>query len=158
QYIDVVPMQDVVVSREMLRDWGRRARERWSTTNAFEKDLNEKLVLADNGELFPGSLYLMPLVQPMESTLVDYADAPVLILDEPEVFDELQQKFFTALEQRYEQTQNAGGVALPPHEIFVSPEQFRTMASAQRRVILEELGASGASFFVKGQPSEKFHG
>src|SRR5439155_24800782 len=42
--------------------------------------------------------------------------------------------------------------------IFISPEQLRSVVSAQKRVKLEELGATGASFFVKGQPSEKFHG
>src|SRR5205809_7314574 len=120
QRIDLLPMQDSVISREMLRDWGGRARQRWSE-DIFQKDLNEKLVFADNGEFFPGAPYLMPIVQPMESTLLDYADPAVLILDEPEVLDEAHQKFFSALEQRFEQTQDGGGVALPPNEIFVSP-------------------------------------
>jgi transcription-repair coupling factor (superfamily II helicase) len=158
QHIDVLPMQDIVISREMLRDWGARARQRWSDDDAFQKDLNEKLVFADNGELFPGASYLMPIVQPMESTLFDYADSPVLILDEPEVLEDAHQKFFDALEQRFEQTARAGGVALPAGDIFLSPEDMRGLAYRHRRVSLEELGATGASFFVKGQPSEKFHG
>ena len=54
-------MQDVVISREMLREWGGRARQRWSD-EAFEKDLNEKLVFADNGEFFPGAPFLIPMV------------------------------------------------------------------------------------------------
>src|SRR5262249_31232813 len=149
QHIDIVPMQDVVVSREMLRQWGALARQKW-VTRELEKDLNEKLMFADNGEMFPGALYLMPIVQPLESTLLDYADSAVLVLDEPEVLDETHDKFFTALEQRFAQTQNAGGIALPPNEIFVSPEDFRSLASRHRRLALEELGATGASFFVKG--------
>src|SRR6266699_6090736 len=157
QHVDLLPMQDVVISREMLRDWGARARERWDD-GTFRKDLNDKLVFADNGEFFPGAAYLMPIIQPMESTLLDYAEPAVLILDEPEVLEESHYKFFTALEQRFEQTQNAGGVVLPPREIFLSPEDFLVRASAERRVQLEELGASGSSFLVRGQPPEKFHG
>jgi transcription-repair coupling factor (superfamily II helicase) len=157
QYIDILPMQDIVISREMLRTWSGRARERWSD-ESFEKDLNEKLVFADNGEFFPGAPYLMPIVQPMEVTLFDYAESAVLILDEPEVLHETYEKFFAALGQRFEQTTNAGGVALPPQEIFIAPEEFRNRASQYRRVNLEELGASGSSFFVRGQPGEKFHG
>src|SRR6516225_8883842 len=84
QHIDLLPMQDVVITREMLRDWGGRARQRWSD-ETYQKDMNEKLVFADNGEFFPGASYLMPIVQPMESTLFDYAESAVLILDEPEV-------------------------------------------------------------------------
>src|SRR5438094_3012451 len=157
QRIDRLPMQDAVISREMLREWGARARERWDD-GAFRKDLNDKLVFADNGEFFPGAAYLMPIIQPMESTLLDYAESAVLILDEPEVLEESHHKFFTALEQRFEQTQNAGGVGLAPHEIFLSPGALRALAAPNRRVNLEELGATGSSFFVKGQPSERFHG
>ncbi|HYR44143.1 MAG TPA: transcription-repair coupling factor, partial [Terriglobia bacterium] len=115
-------------------------------------------MFADNGEFFPGAPYLMPIVQPMEFTLFDYAESAVLILDEPEVLPETYQKFFAALQQRFEQTTNAGGVALPPQEIVIAPEEFRNRASQYRRVNLEELGASGSSFFVRGQPGEKFHG
>jgi transcription-repair coupling factor (superfamily II helicase) len=157
RHIDILPMQDIVISREMIREWGARARRRW-TDEGYQKDINEKLVFADNGELFPGALTLMPLVQPMESTLLDYADSAVLILDEPEVLEEVHQKFFDALNQRFEQTQNAGGIALTPGEIFVSPDELRAVAERNRRVKLEELGATGASFFVKGQPGERFHG
>jgi transcription-repair coupling factor (superfamily II helicase) len=157
QRINILPMQDVVISREILREWGAKARQRWSD-DAYQKDLNEKLVFADNGELFAGAPYLLPVVQPMESTLLDYADSPVLVVDEPEVVDEAHQKFFLALQQRFEQTQTAGGLALPPDEIFVAPEKLRALASQYRRASLEELGATGASFFVKGQPSERFHG
>ncbi|HEY2380679.1 MAG TPA: transcription-repair coupling factor [Terriglobia bacterium] len=156
QYIDLLPMQDTVITKEMLRDWGGRARQHWPDED-FQKDLNEKLVFADNGELFPGASYLMPLVRPMEATLLDYADPAILILDEPEVVDEAHQKFFDALGQRYEQTRDAGGVVLPPGDIFVSPDQLRQLAANNRRLHLEELGSTGSAFFVKGQPSVKFH-
>jgi len=157
QHIDILPMQDVVISREMLRQWGGTARQHWND-EAFQKDLNDKLVFADNGELFPGAAYLMPIVQPVESTILDYADPAVLVFDEPEILSELHEKFFNALEQRFDQTRNAGGVALPPNEIFVSPDSLKTIAAKHRSLSLEEIGATGASYFVKGQPSEKFHG
>lgn len=157
QHIDVLPMQDVVISREMLRQWGGLARQRWND-ESFQKDLNEKLVFADNGEFFTGATYLMPVVQPMESTILDYAEPAVLILDEPEVLGEAHQKFFSALEQRFEQTRSAGGVVLPPNEIFVAPDDLKPLVARHRRLHLEELGATGASFFVKGQPSDRFHG
>src|SRR5215467_1492145 len=77
QHIDILPMHEVLVSRETLRQWGGAARERWRD-ESFEKDLNEKLVFADNGELFPGAPYWMPIVQPVESTLFDYAESSVI--------------------------------------------------------------------------------
>src|SRR5437867_951465 len=148
QVDDILPMQDVVISREMLREWGGRARQRWND-DRYQKDLHEKLVFADNGELFPGALSVMPVVQPMESTLLDYADAAMLILDEPESLEETHQKFFSALEQRFEQTEAAGGVAVRRAELFISPDDLRAIRGRRRRISLEELGASGSSFFIK---------
>jgi transcription-repair coupling factor (superfamily II helicase) len=156
QYIDILPMQDAVISREMLRQWAGKARETWG--EAFEKDLNEKLVFADNGEFFPGAPYLMSLVQPMESTILNYVDPLVLVLDEPEVLQETYQKFFSALEQRFEQTQNAGMVALPPSKLFITPDELNEITRGRHHLNIEELGSSGASIFITGQPSEKFHG
>jgi transcription-repair coupling factor (superfamily II helicase) len=157
QYIDVLPMQDLVISHEMLREWGARARQRWPDETQ-QKDLNEKLVFAYNGELFPGAPYLMPIVKPIEATLLDYAASAVLVFDEPEVLQEAHQKFFAALEQRFEQAHDGGAVAVPPQEIFVSPEHLQNVAERNRSLHLEELGVTGTSFFVKGQPIEKFHG
>jgi transcription-repair coupling factor (superfamily II helicase) len=157
QHVHIVPMQDIVISREMLRNWAARARQRWPD-DAYQTDLDEKLAFADNGELFPGAVYLMPLVQPMEATLLDYADSPVLILDEPELLQEAHEKFFSALTLRFDQTRNAGGIGLLPNEIFVSPENMQSLASRNRRLHLEELGATGASLFVKSQPCARFHG
>jgi transcription-repair coupling factor (superfamily II helicase) len=157
QRIDILPMQEVVISREMLRAWGARAREQWKDEQ-FEKDLNEKLVFADNGEFFTAAPYLMPIVQPMEAALFDYAESAVLVLEEPELLQDASEKFFAALEQRYEQTASGGGVALPPQDIFISPEVFGSRVSMHKRVNLEELGASGSSYFVRAQPGEKFHG
>src|SRR5262245_47674491 len=41
QHVDILPMQDIIISREMARDWGARARQRWSY-ESFQRDLNEK--------------------------------------------------------------------------------------------------------------------
>ena len=67
-----------------------------------------------------------------------------------------------ALQQRYEQTLAAGGVALPPSEIFCSPDELRTArapaiaASASGRT--RSASSEQRRFFVKVQPSAKFHG
>jgi transcription-repair coupling factor (superfamily II helicase) len=150
-------MQDVMISREMLCEWAGRARQHWSD-EGFQKDLNDKLVFAENGELFPGAGYLMPIVQPMESTILNYAEPLAVVLDEPEVLEETHQTFFSVLEQRFEQTRTAGGVALAPAEISMSPGEYAILLGGHRRVSLEELGVLDNPFFIKAQPGEKFHG
>src|SRR5262249_26995411 len=66
--------------------------------------------------------------------------------------------FFSALEQRFEQTENAGIVALPPRELFITPEALASIAAGRHHLNIEELGSSGTASFIVGQPSEKFHG
>src|SRR5206468_1011577 len=124
QHIDILPMQDVVTSREMLRQWAQDARGRWPDEQ-FSKDLSEKLTFADSGEFFTGAQFVLPLSQPLDAGIFDYADPCLLVLDEPEILQETYQAFFSTLEERYEQTQAAGGVALPPASLFLSPEDFQ---------------------------------
>ena len=161
QHVDVLPMQDTLISREILRQWAGRARLRWND-ESFERDLNDKLVFADNGEIFSGAPFLLPAVRPLESTILDYVDSSVLVLDEPEPLNEAHAKFFAALEQRFKQTTEAGGIALPPIDLFLEPEQFDTLTQKHHRLHLDELGslefAKGVPFHVASQPGPKFHG
>lgn len=157
QYIDVLPMQDALISREMLHQWGALARQRWSD-DLFQKDLNEKLLFADNGELFAGAPYLLPIVQHMDATILDYAENAVLVWDEPELLRETYTRFFNALVQRFEQTWGAGGVVLPPQELFMRPEEIDTLGARHKHLSLEELGVSGSQVFIRSQTAEKFHG
>src|SRR5258705_12152473 len=68
QHINILPMQDVVISREMLRQWAGKARER--CTGHAERDLNVELVFSYNGESVPGAPYLISLAQPMDATIL----------------------------------------------------------------------------------------
>ena len=92
QHIDILPMQDVLATKEMIRAWGERAAQHW-TEDVFQKDLAEKRLFAEGGELFPGATFLLPLAFPLESTIFDYAEGAVLILDESEILREIHEKF-----------------------------------------------------------------
>jgi hypothetical protein len=45
-------MRDTIVDRGLLRQWGELARQRWSD-ESFERDLSEKVDLAEGGAMFP---------------------------------------------------------------------------------------------------------
>jgi transcription-repair coupling factor (superfamily II helicase) len=161
QHIDVLPMQDVLVTREMIREWGERARQHWNQ-DAFQKDLSEKIVFAESGEFFPGATFLLPVAFPLESTLFDYAEGAVLVLDESEVLLETQEKFLESLRQRFEQTVAAGSLALHPSNMFWAPEDLARPRVQNPRLHLEELGATefpnAVSFHARSQPSARWHG
>jgi transcription-repair coupling factor (superfamily II helicase) len=161
QHIDILAMQDVLVSREMLREWSTRARQHWPE-ESFQKDLSEKLAFSEAGEYFPGASFLIPLTSPLEAALFDYAAGGVLVMDETELLQETHEKFLESLRKRYEQTTEAGGIALPPENLFWAPSDFARSRLKNPRLHLEELGAAEfanpVQFQVRTQPSARWHG
>jgi transcription-repair coupling factor (superfamily II helicase) len=161
QHIDILPMLDVLVSREMIRDWAQKATGFWPA-DIYQKDLAEKLEFAKAGEFFPGLSFLLPAAFPMDSILADYADSPVIIFDEPEVLREAHQKFMETLEQRFEQTASGGSVAVAPGSLFWTPEELSRARLKTPRLNLEELGAGEfekvSAFHVRSHPSARWHG
>ncbi len=155
--IDILPMQEQFVTREMFRDWAGKARGQWEEER-YHDDLNEKLALADDGEPFPGSQFLIPLLQPLESTLVHYLDEAVFVLDEPELLDKGYAEYCDTLEHRFRQTESVGGLALGPEQLFLSSDEVTSVLDKYPRLGLEELGAGGSDFLVIGQPARRFHG
>ena len=154
-------MQDLIVDRGALRHWSALARERWKDER-FDRDLAEKADLADGGAMFPGAEFLLSLEAPLESTILDYVDSCVMVLDEPEILREEHARFLSLVEHRYDQTTAAGALALPPEALFVQPEEFAKPHPQHRRVHIEELGAEESEnpsrFFVHSQPITKWHG
>ena len=161
QHIDILPMQDVLVSREMIREWGVKADEYWKD-DVFQKDLREKQVFAEAGEFFPGITFLLPAAFPMESTLFDYAEGAVVILDETDLLQETHTRFLETLQRRYEQTTTAGSLAVPPSSLFWTPEDFARAKLKNSRLHLEELGATEfpniKPFPIRSQPAARWHG
>jgi transcription-repair coupling factor (superfamily II helicase) len=161
QHIDILPMQDVLVTKEMMKHWGEAARQHWNP-DVFQKDLNEKLTFAEAGEFFPGATFLLPLAFPLDSTIFDYADGTVLVIDESEVLHETHTKFLEGLGQRFDQTVSGGGLALPPANLFWSAEDLATREVRNPRLHLEELGSAEfpnpIAFPVRSQPSARWHG
>ncbi|HTG75107.1 MAG TPA: transcription-repair coupling factor, partial [Terriglobia bacterium] len=161
QHIDILPMQDVLATKEMIRAWGERAAQHW-TEDVFQKDLAEKRLFAEGGELFPGATFLLPLAFPLESTIFDYAEGAVHILDESEILREIHEKFQENLQHRFEQTVSNGSLALPPANLFWSPEELGRSRLRNPRLHLEELGTAefpnAAVFPVRSQPSARWHG
>jgi transcription-repair coupling factor (superfamily II helicase) len=140
QRIDILPMRDTIVDRGLLRQWGELARKRWSDEK-FERDLSEKVDLAEGGAMFPGADFLLSLGAPLESTIFDYMDGCVLVLDEPEILREEHDKFLALMQLRFEQTVSSGSLALPPETLFLAPDEFARPHPQHRRVHIEQLGA-----------------
>jgi transcription-repair coupling factor (superfamily II helicase) len=161
QRIDILPMQDTIVDRGLLRQWGALAREHWRDEK-FQRDLSEKTDLADGGAVFPGAEFLLSLSAPREFSILDYIDGCVLVLDEPDILRDEHEKFFSLLQHRYDQTIAAGSLALPPEAMFLTLDELTRPHEQHRKIHIEELGAddseNASRFVIHSQPVTRWHG
>jgi len=165
--IDVLPMQERLLTPETLRRWaaGLRASR---PGEPLPGDLAEKLAIADQGEAFPGAGFLVSASFPLEAAVSDYVDRAVVVWDEPELIGESYREYFGFLEARYAEAREAGAAAVPPGSLCLAPGELRSRFGKFPSLSLEELRGEGEpreedspgflDFFISGQPSRRFHG
>ncbi len=142
----MAPMRDEKSGREDFHNWARLARQRWGDER-YRRALNDRLPPAENGEAFPGWEYLIPLVHPLRSSVFDYLDDSLLIVDEPAEVEKRVRTIFGELDRGYQRAEAADELALPPEELFLKADELREKIGRLQRVELRLLG--GAAFAVQ---------
>ena len=163
QHIDILPMQDVLVTREMIRAMGRNGARSTGTDESFKRisPKNSSSPKAENCS--PARRSCLPLAFPLESTIFDYADGAVLVLDEPEssarnTREVSGERFSNASSKPF---RRAAWPCLR-RILFWSPEDLGRPRIRNPRLHLEELGTAefpnAVVFPVRSQPSARWHG
>src|SRR5262249_43326505 len=123
----IAPMREISIKREDFMAWAEAARAHWSD-DRFRRDLASRLAHAEGGEAFPGWEYLLPLTRRLDSSLLVYFKDALLVLDEPVDLDRAASDLYDYLDKRFTQTDEDGGLALPPTALFLSAEElFNTL-------------------------------
>lgn len=140
----VPPMREQPNRRETLVEWGDRSIEYW-TEPQFLAELRQKLAAAERGESFPGWEYLVPLVDPLPASAVDYlASNTVVVVDEPIEVERHGVQFAERLAKRFAETFENGELALAPSDLFLGGEALRDDLDRFTRVDLRVLGKAAA--------------
>ena len=119
QHIDILPMQDVLVSREMIRQWAAKARAITGRMMCFQKELSRKTRLRRRRRVI--SRRHVPLAARVPAGVHDLrlrGRRRCSFLMNRKSSTRTHEKFLESLQQRYEQTVAAGGLALPPANLF----------------------------------------
>ncbi|HWP42661.1 MAG TPA: hypothetical protein VNO14_05460, partial [Blastocatellia bacterium] len=140
----IVPMRELSVRREEFMSWAESARDRWAGER-FRRDLRARLAHAERGEPFPGWEYLLPLTRPLESSVFDYLEDAVFVIDEPVDIEKRASDLYGYLSDRYGQADDAGELALPPERLFLTGEELRARFNDCARIDLRLLGRAAAS-------------
>ncbi len=88
---------------------------------------------------------MFPLAAPRESSVFDFLDAYVLIVDEPALIEKTLATFYENLDNRFSEITEVGEIGLEPHELFLSGEQLREKFEAKQLVELRALGRTAAA-------------
>ncbi len=154
--IAVAPMREIAVSAQDLKDWAFFARERFGDEKYF-RNLKDRTDFADEGEMFSGWEFLLPLVRPLGATVFDHLSECVFVIDEPTAVEHSLAETYEHVGSHYQALAEAGDFGLEPNELFASPEELRTVLAGTSRLELRSLGRTAAvtdEEFAVGESSE----
>jgi transcription-repair coupling factor (superfamily II helicase) len=142
------PLTEFQRSRGLLAELADRMRE--SGVRGRE--------LPVNGEPFPGWELLTTAVRPRRSTLLEFFDRPLILIDEPELTKAAADRLWTRLRD----PAHAG--AVEPRSAMLEWDEFAALAAKRdtievRQLDIEEAAnPSGNNFYIPSRPSMAFHG
>jgi transcription-repair coupling factor (superfamily II helicase) len=161
QRIELIPMREYCVRRQLLERWAEEAPKRWS--EPFQKHLMEELALARAGEPFPAFEFMLPAIDPLDRTLFDYLKDYRLVLCDREILETALAKYHAELYERFVDRVEAGKPVLEPKEIYVTGDEFRAALERYPRLQVEEIsversGEEEAPLYLSSQSTRKYHG
>ncbi len=139
----LVPMRTQSAGTDDLRKFVSVAKNYWKEPQ-YQKELNELTLTAESGQSFEGWEFLLPIANPLESSLFDYLRNPLVIIDEPSEVGQELDKFFLQLQNRYNLVNDSGSLALPPEKLFMTVEGLRARLDHRQRLELRLLGIEAA--------------
>jgi transcription-repair coupling factor (superfamily II helicase) len=129
----IAPMREFAATAKDFRDWSFFARERFSDEK-YARAVADRTQFADEGEDFSGWEFLFPLAQPRQSSVFEFLENYVLVVDEPALVEQTLAVFYETLDNRFAEITEAGEIGLEPNELFLSGEDLRgKFENAQRR-------------------------
>jgi transcription-repair coupling factor (superfamily II helicase) len=143
--IEIAPMRELIVTARDFREWASHARLRWREER-FARSLRDRTVFADEGEGFPGWEWLISLIREQHSTVFDYLNDAVLVIDEPVAVEEFLATAFQTVEQRFAETDAADDLGLRPDELYLTPDELRSQIDQRQRVEMRALGRTTTKF------------
>ncbi len=139
--VQVIPMREQRADADTLRRWAEEFPARWS--EAYLPYIDEELSRARCGEPFPAFEFLLPAVDPLESTLFDYLRGHRLAVCEREIVEATLDKCHAELYARYADRIESLKPVLQPDELYLKVDRVRECLARFPCLEVEELGIEG---------------
>jgi transcription-repair coupling factor (superfamily II helicase) len=116
-----------------------------------------------DGQPFPGWELLLTAVRPRSSTLLDFFENPLIVIDEPELTKGAAERLWTRIRGAAES--NPAHPRIDPASALLEWDQFAERTSAKDVLELRQLeigeadgGPNNDAFYISSRPSMAFHG
>ena len=156
-----VPMRDQLVDETLLKDWAEEA-SRFAGFDPESDLLSQRMSCAQKGENFAGSEYLIPLLIPLNHTLLSMAPDFILVLDETSEWSQLTDRWWRSQTIAYEGARTQGVPALTPDNLFLNFEEIKPEIDRRSTIRLDQLGTTigekESHIICQTRPSKKYHG
>ena len=143
------PLTEFQKSRALLSELAERVRD----AGAKGRDLPV------DGQPFPGWELLVSTVRPRTSTLLDFLNQAVVIIDEPELTQGAAERLWTRLHSGSETS--GPQVEIDPATAMLEWEQFTVLTASRDVLEVRQLDIgepTGDSLYISSRPSMAFHG
>jgi transcription-repair coupling factor (superfamily II helicase) len=141
--ISIAPMREFSAVSSDFTDWAFFAAERFGDEN-FARNLRDRTDFAGEGESFSGWEFLFPLIKPLDSTIFDYLNDVVFVIDEPLVIEQTLAGYYDSVQRKYGAIIEMGDIGLEPKELFLEGAELRKTLEDKQRVELRALGKGAA--------------
>src|SRR5262249_12133938 len=133
QEAELPPMRELRVNSDDFREWGLRARERWSDPR-YARALRDRTAFADEGESFVGWEWLISLMRDTNSTVFDYLKDVVFAIDEPSAIESYLGEVYQSLQNRFAEIEAADEIAPAPDELYLTTSELQSTLDQQQRI------------------------
>ncbi len=141
--IAIAPMREFSAAAKDFKDWAFFAEERFSDEK-YARNLKDRTQFAVEGEDFPGWEFTIALVNPRSSSVFDYLQDAIFVVDEPTLVEQTLTAFYETVERRYSEISEADDIGLEPSELFLDGVTLREKLAGKQRVELRALGKTAA--------------
>ncbi|CAN5315347.1 transcription-repair coupling factor [soil metagenome] len=141
--ISIAPMREFAANSKDFNDWAFFAAERFTDEKLF-RAVKDRTDFASEGESFSGWEFLMPLVNPRESSVFDYLKDTTFVIDEPPLIEQTLASYYDTLQKHFAEITISGEIGLAPDELFLNGAELRGKLANKQRLELRLLGKSAA--------------
>ena len=146
-----IPMRETFVDPQSLRNWSRKAVEKWPI-HVFPEFFENQVIQASHGEVFQGVEFLLPLTIPLQKAFLDFASDFTIVLDEPADLEEWLNRWKDEISKDRVELSRHDFPSFSAEEMFDSLQESKRKLKDRQVISWEQLGITSQEKMAQALP------